>query len=310
MLSAILYCAATLSFASDPAQAQQPPQSSSDSIAATPPAALPAFHQLPRLGKEAILASQAHHLKAYLLDGLKNVVVLDFPNVRDQARVFGRVILFIEREGTPRTRVMPIAEVQDWLVQHSERFDTLTIGNNFRAAELARFFNTARLQKEPLTNEEKLFYEWLVEMGLLATLEGEVVAARTEAMVITIPQASTVEGCTFCTILPTHRHAILEHELAHARFSTDSTYQAFVLHFWSHRMSEPMRNQFTHFLRVRGYDAANQELLANEMQAFLMHTPHTAMFGAAAVGISEQELHALRLQFQEGWTRIAKPSEQ
>ena len=262
------------------------------------------------MGKEQILASQANHLKAYLLDGLKNVVVLDFPNVRDQARVFGRVVLFIEREGTSRTRVMPVAEVQDWLVQHSERFDTLTIGNNFHATELARFFNTARLQKEPLTGEESRFYEWLVEKGMLATLEGDVVAARTEAMVITVPQASTVEGCTSCTILPAHRHTILEHELSHARFSTDSAYRTFVLHFWSHAMSDTMRNRFTHFLRLRGYDAANQELLANEMQAFLMHTPHPAMFGAAAVGVSEQELHALRRQFEEGWTRIAKSSDQ
>ncbi|TCS36222.1 hypothetical protein EDC30_10739 [Paucimonas lemoignei] len=65
-------------------------------------------------------------------------------------------------------------------------------------------------------------------------------------------------------------------------------------------MDAGTRSKFTQFLRSRGCDALNNELLANEMQAFLMHTPDRHMFSAAALGMSEAELQTLRDSFQAG----------
>lgn len=269
---------------------------------------VPAFQRLPHLDRSEILPRSIEGFTAYLLKDGAHTVVIDFPDVQSQGRMFGRIVLYVEREGAPRNRVMPFAEIQDWLVQHSERFEMLTVGNNFRAVELARFFNAARTQNESLSEDEHFLLDWLLRAQLLAHKDQELVAVDPKVIVITVPQPSSVKGCAYCTILPAHRYAILEHELAHARFATDAAYQEYVLSFWQQDMSHAMREQFTRFLRKRGYDAANQELLANEMQAFLMHTPHPAMFKAAALGVTEEELAALRLQFRSGLEQHSTPT--
>lgn len=258
------------------------------------------LRQLPQLSKEEIRERRPPGFAAYLLRGSDRTVVLDFPSLREQGLMFGRVILFIERDGTPRDRVMSVREMEDWLAQYRLRRDTLTVGNNFRTVELARFFNAVRRQGDRLTPDEKFLHDWLLRMQLLVRSGGGVKATDEQAIVITVPQPSRIDGCPPCTVLPAHRAAILEHELAHALFVTSEDYQSRVLRFWAREMDSEMRERFTDFLRKRGYDAENPELLANEMQAFLMHTPHDGMFSAAAVGISEEELAALREKFRAG----------
>jgi hypothetical protein len=61
-----------------------------------------------------------------------------------------------------------------------------------------------------------------------------------------------------------------------------------------------LREKFTRFLKQRGYDTNNRELLANEAQAFLMYTPDPAMFSAQALGMTEAELKAMRDTFEGG----------
>jgi hypothetical protein len=261
------------------------------------------LQQLPQLDKDEIQARRPPGFAAYLLRGNDRTIVLDFPSVREQGAMFGRVILYIERDGTPRDRVMSFPETEEWLVRSGLRLDTLTVGNNFRTEELARFFNAVRKQGDRLTADEKFLHDWLLRMQLLKP-DGRDVAAANDAIVVTVPQASTVDGCATCTVLAEHRAAILEHELAHARFSTDGSYHAHVLRFWNREMSDSMRERFTQFLRKRGYDADNRELLANEMQAFLMHTPHPGMFSANAVGLTEEELADLRRRFDAGLPRM------
>jgi hypothetical protein len=260
----------------------------------------PPLRQLPLLGKEEIQTRRPPGFAAYLLRGNERTVVLDFPSVRDQGKMFGRVILYIERDGTPKDRVLSAAEVDAWLQRNGQRLDTLTVGNNFRTVELARFFNAVRRQGERLNPDEKFLHDWLLRMQVLIADGKDVAAADSGAVVISVPQPSAVDGCKPCTVLPAQRAAILEHELAHAQFATDAVYQDYVLRFWSRDLNSAMRERFTQFLRERGYDADNPELLANEMQAFLMHTPNTGMFSAAALGISEQELAELRQRFNAG----------
>lgn len=262
------------------------------------------LQQLPQFGEEEIAARRAPGFDAYRLRGNDRTVVLDFPSVREQGQMFGRIVLFIERDGAPRNRVLSMAEADDWLARHGQRLYTLTYGNNIRTEELARFFNAVRRQGDRLSPDEQFLHDWLLRMQLLKTA-GRDVASAVDAIVITVPQPSAVDGCAPCTVLPEHRNAILSHELAHARFTTSDAYQSRVLRFWSREMDGDLRRRFTEFLRQRGYDADNDELLANEMQAFLMHTPHPGMFSAKDVGLSESELAALRRRFNDGLEKAA-----
>jgi hypothetical protein len=237
---------------------------------------------------------------AYLVSDNDRVVVLDMPNIRDQGHMFGRLIFFVERGGTPKTRVMTVPEVQAHLAKTKESVDTLTVGNNLRAAELARFFNTARVQGEPLTSSERELYDSLLQWGLLREEPAGVAVMEPEMILITIPQASSVAGCNGCGVTPEQRATIFEHEMAHAKFATDTVYQNYSVWFWANTMSPEVRDKFTRFLRSRGYDTNNRDLLANEMQAFLMHTPDAAMFSAKDLGITDAELKGLREAFTAG----------
>ena len=256
--------------------------------------------EIKRLSKSEILATVSDKFTAYFLRSNPRTLVLDFPTIREQARMFGRVILFVERGGAPKTRVMTVPEAQKWLAQNSEKLESLTMGNNFRAGELARFFNTARFQGEPLTVDETRLYSWLVEIQVLRDEELGASVVEPELILISFPQASSVPGCASCGITPALRTVVLEHELAHARYATDTAYQNYVVWFWTQAMNAVARTKFTQFLRKRGYDTNIPELLANEMQAFLMHTTDAAVFGSAQLGMTDSELNDLRENFRAG----------
>ena len=260
----------------------------------------PGFRALKRLSAHEILGTSHHHFAIYVLRDSERTLVLDFPNTREQARMFARLILFIERGGASKTRVMTVPEVQKWLRDNAQSFDTLTVGNNMRTGELARFFNSARFQGEPLTVDEQRLYDWLVQSQLLREEEAGVSVVEPERILVSVPQVSSIAGCTGCTVTHAHRAVILRHELSHARFATDTVYQNYSIWFWANALTLSQRDKFTRFLRSRGYDTSIRELCANEMQAFLMHTPDPAMFSAADLGVSEVELADIRRKFAEG----------
>ncbi|MEP7083598.1 MAG: hypothetical protein ABI854_02585 [Betaproteobacteria bacterium] len=259
-----------------------------------------ALQALKRLSRDEIQAATSTVFSTYVLRDNERTLVLDFPTTRDQAKMFARLILFIERTGASKTRVMTVPEVQKWLRDNAVQFDTLTIGNNMRTGELARFFNSARFQGEPVTIDEQRLYDWLLQMQLLREEDSGVAVVDPERILVSIPQASTVPGCAGCSVSAAQRAVILQHELSHARFATDTVYQNYSMWFWSNSMSLVAREKFSRFLRARGYDSSIRELCANEMQAFLMHTPDPAMFSAADVGMTEAELYDLRRRFAEG----------
>lgn len=284
----------------EPAVTAKEPAVAKDTV--VPPISMPTLRlaDLKRLDKQEILLAATDKFAAYILKGNERTVVLDFPTTLAQARMFGRVILFVERDGTSKSRVMTVPEVKKWLEKNAKTLDTLTMGNNIRVSEFARFFNTARFQGEPLTSDELDLYNWLVQMKLLREEEIGVAVVEPEAIIISVPQVSTVQGCAPCSVTAEHRLVTIEHEFSHARFATDVPYQNYVLWFWTQGMNPVARGKFTQFLRKRGYDVSIRELAANEMQAFLMHTPNAAAFNATDVGMTETELADLRRSFQAG----------
>lgn len=273
---------------------------STPSAPASATSAAPAFRALKRLTAQEIIASSVDAFAIYVLRDSERTLVLDFPNTREQSRMFARLILFIERAGASKTRVMSVPEVQKWVQANAIQFETLTMGNNMRTGELARFFNSARFQGEPITVDEQRLYDWLIQSQLLREEESGVAVVEPERVLVSVPQPSSVPGCPGCTVNAAQRAVILQHELSHARFSTDTVYQNYAVWFWSNALSLVQRDKFTRFLRSRGYDTAIRELCANEMQAFLMHTPDASMFSASDIGVTDLELFDMRRRFAEG----------
>jgi hypothetical protein len=149
---------------------------------------------------------------------------------------------------------------------------------------------------------EQRLYDALVELQLLREEAAGVAVVEPERILVSVPQASSVAGCPVCTINAAQRAVILQHELAHARFATDTVYQNYATWFWANALTLVQRDKLQKFLRTRGYDSTIRELCANELQAFLMHTPDPRMFSAADVGMTDSELADLRQRFSEGLT--------
>ena len=85
--------------------------------------------------------------------------------------------------------------------------------------------------------------------------------------------------------------------------------------FWRTKLNDTQRAGFRTFLASEGYDTANEDLMLNEAQAYLIHTSYPRYFVPDRVGLTAAQAALLRETFvrgmPDGWlkaaTRIAGP---
>jgi hypothetical protein len=255
----------------------------------------PAAADIPVLvGSETeIVAHTAVRPTAFRLAANPRILVIDSPTLHAQGLMLNRIAAFVEKAGLPRDRVLGDAALQQAIAQTGETTETYYIGHDYAAADLARFFAAADRDRVALGAEEERLRSMLRREELLA--------AASVSAVLSVPRAApgSIDDQT--------RRVILRHELSHGEFFANPSYAAFVRTFWHHRLSDGQRAAFRRFLQCQGYDGANEELMANEMQAFLMFTPDERYFAAGLVGLAQADLTSLRRQFLEsmpaGWLR-------
>lgn len=260
------------------------------------PSTASVLHRKPLM---AIFAAQVDTLSGYIVDEAERVLILDMPNLREQGKMFSRIVVFLEKGNTPKTRILTTGELQEWMKDSHTSIEQLTAGNNMHVADLVRFFNTAHQQGEPLTHNERRLLDLLQNWNVLREVDSQWVLVEPDRFLVTIPQSSMVRGCKQCLVTAAQRCTILEHEMSHAKFALDNDYREHTLRFWFKTMSLDVREKFVSFLTSRGYDPNNHELMIDEMQAFLMHTPDTAMFSASELGVTHADLEDLRQAFNK-----------
>lgn len=236
----------------------------------------------------------------------QGVVLLQFADLREQARAMARMVLFVEKVGAPRHRVLNVPEVLQWLRARGTRLELITLGNNLGAEELARFFNTARLQGEPLTEQERELLRELTDWGLLREQGAVWVPGAGAHTLLTVPLASQVSGCEPCEVSQQSRSAILEHELGHGEFAASAAVQHHARWFWFNVLSPVARSQWQRFLTQRGYDTSQLQIVLGEMHAYLDHTQDTRLFKAEDLDLAPAALDAQRARYREG--RAAPPA--
>jgi len=261
---------------------------------------------LPQLTVAEVLNPASTGPRALQLTAPPGVVLLQFADLREQARAMGRIVLFIEKVGAPRHRVMNVPEVLQWLRARGTRLELVTLGNNLGAEELARFFNTARLQGEPLTEQERELLRELAAWGLLREQGAAWVAGPAAHTLLTVPLASQVGGCAACDVTPQNRRAILEHELGHGEFAASAVLQHHARWFWFNVLSPVARSQWQRFLTQRGYDTNQLQIVLGEMHAYLDHTHDPRLFRAEDLDLAPAALDAQRARYREG--RVAAPA--
>ena len=252
-----------------------------------------------RTASEAeILADVPEQLTIFRFAPNPYVLVLDFPTLRQQGLMLNRIAALMEKAGQPHDRVLTDTELDAAIRASGETVETYYYGHDYRAADLVRFFDLAARDKVQLTPEEEQLRRLLRQEGWF---EPEPVGA-----VISIPRQGLESFLD-----QSARAAILHHELSHGEYFTDPDYAAFTRRFWRTVMTEDERARFRAFLGREGYDTGLEDLMMNEMQAYLMHTPDQRFFNARAVGLPQERIDRLRVAFvtemPAGWLRDETP---
>ena len=223
------------------------------------------------------------------------ILVIDFPTLAEQGRMLNRIAAWTEKAGVPRDRLLPDAELDAAIRASGATADTYYYGHDYPGSAVVGFFALADRDGVALRPEEE-------------DLRRLVARARAEpaglGALISLPRADPANDIT-----PQTRAAILHHELSHGEYFTSPAYAAHVDAVWRTLLTDPERAAFRTYLSSEGYDPALEDLMKNEMQAYLMHTPDLQFFDPSRLGIPAERLDAIRKAFlagmPPGWLRDA-----
>jgi hypothetical protein len=227
----------------------------------------------------------------YRLAENPRILLIDFPTLAEQGRAMNRLAALIEKSGMPHDRVLSEAEMATAVPNP----DTYYFAHDYAATSLARFFSLAEAETQPLNPQERDLLALLLGARVIERAGSGYVAATPEMAVVTLVQPEATGG----TVDVALRDTMLHHEVSHGEFFTNAAYRAHCERFWRERLSDAERALFRRFLAGYGYDPADETLMINEMQAYLMHTPDARAFSAAALHVTPEKLAELRRRFMD-----------
>ena len=247
-----------------------------------PPPPLP-IPTIPMASEAAIQTESPAVLTVLRFDYNPSILVLDFPTLAEQGRMLNRIAAMVEKASVPHDRVLNDTELAAAILASGATPDTYYYGHDYRAADVTRFFALADRGHVALDADE----EQLRRIVARAAAEPFGFGA-----LISLPRADATNQVDAAS-----RAAILHHELSHGEYFTNATYAAFVRTIWFTVLTDPERAAFRTYLADDGYDPALEDLMMNEMQAYLMHTPDRRFFDPDKLGIPAARLDQIRQSF-------------
>jgi|GEM_PF-3384498 len=215
---------------------------------------------------EEILNWNGAKTRVYQLQSNDRVVVIDFKDLEAQANALNRIAALIEKKNTPKDRILSQRDI--WLAAggNARDYNHYYLGHNYEAVHLAKFFNLARQAQVSLRLEERQVLDWLVKAEILTREGQKILPHPLGAVMISIAQARDSQNDRFLT--SSQRRDTLYHESRHAEFSANPYFKQYVIDFWQ-RLPASRKNAIRKVLSSLGYDPSNEELMANEFQAYL-----------------------------------------
>jgi hypothetical protein len=179
------------------------------------------------------------------------ILIMDTASYAVQSRFFKRLAFFVEKQGY-RGRLVS-----------NEEYEGLHGFNahDYRAEDLARFFQTAREELFPLDPEEELLRQILLANGIILD-DGAFSPGR--GGILSISRSS----------YPILRRHLLTHECAHGLFFSLPEFREASFEAWD-RLSEQEQEYWKLFFRWVGYDTEDYYLTVNEYQAYLFQQPRS-----------------------------------
>lgn len=217
-----------------------------------------------------------------------SVHLLRFPDRGAQAAALTRLSLFLEDAALRGV-------VASTLPTGKRGGAAAYSGHNCRLIDAARFFDAAVSSLSPA---EEALRTLLCSARLLTRTASGNHAAQPTASVLALPRG-----------LPrAEASSTLLHEAMHGLFYASPSFAAAVARFWRDAMSEQQRDTWRSFLAGLGYDASDEELSINELQAYM--ATESELFGCAVGGgkakrrggglspAAEHELAAIQITFE------------
>ncbi|HPT50097.1 MAG TPA: hypothetical protein PKZ22_07835 [Accumulibacter sp.] len=244
---------------------------------------------------------------AWRYTAMNDVFIIDVPGLERLGRTFNRITQLKEHQYSEAyPRVLTTEELTSYISALHKTFASFASGHDLLVSDLVQFFNLADRDKVELFSEEHALRDFLVEQGLIKEWRGFYQSQKPHAIILSIPQVQE-RRANEPGVSNNARYTILLHELAHAEFHGNPFYNKYCREFWANSLTDSQKESFKKFLASMQYAVDNEELLINEMQAYLMFTPDSGSFSAARLGVSEGALVAMRDSFIKGRPPIQLP---
>ncbi|MDR2717559.1 MAG: hypothetical protein LBB89_05790 [Treponema sp.] len=183
-------------------------------------------------------------------DRFPSLLIFDTADYAVQDRMLKRLAFFVEKAGF-RGRLAPdeeITELHGWNA------------HDYRAEDLARFFQAARKENFPLLAEERELERILLNAGIIQESGAGIQAG--EGGIISISRESE-------SYL---RSLFMAHEGFHGLFFIDEEFRVFSRGRWQQLPADARRFIVSYF-NFQHYDTAEEYLLVNEFMAHLLQQP-------------------------------------
>ncbi len=182
-------------------------------------------------------------------------MIFDTADYRVQDRLVKRLAFFVEKAGFEGTLSTDeeIAHLHGWNA------------HDYRAEDLARFFETARITQFPLNKEELELKQILLDQHIILQNADDSIVPGYGAIV-----SISRESAEYL------RYLFIVHECYHGLYFIDKEFEDFCRLRW--RNFDPIGKAFvTAYFASQRYDTQNEYLMANELMAYcLQHTVNNA----------------------------------
>jgi hypothetical protein len=193
-----------------------------------------------------------NYYEVFSWDRFPSLLVFDTADYAVQDRLFKRLAFFVEKAGF-RGRLVTHAEVE-----HLRGWNA----HDYRAEDLARFFDTARKQQFPLLDEERELERILLNEGIIRESGGSI--SEGAGGILSISRES-----------PEYlRYRLLAHEGFHGLFFIDDDFQNFCRRRWE-QLPAAAKGFITSYFEFddMAYDTNDEYLLVNEFMAYILQQP-------------------------------------
>jgi hypothetical protein len=179
-----------------------------------------------------------------------SLLIFDFADYAIQDRMLKRLAFYVEKVGF-RGRLASDAEIASLHGWNA---------HDYRAEDLARFFQTSRELNFPLLAEEKELEQILLNSGIIRNIGGKLQGG--EGGIVSITRES-----------PDYlRTRFMAHEGFHGLFFIDEDFRDFSRSRFQ-RLPADAKRFITSYFGYQQYDTADEYLLVNEFMAYILQQP-------------------------------------